>query len=802
MQNSCTLRIKILMASMAALIATGCAVPRAIESADQLAHKGRNEVAVETLLVAKQENPDDMRLDSAMYKQVDMLVRGYQQQADHALAAGDEETALEKLQSILKYDSGNMRARQTIDQLDSRRHLQQLLIEAKKIAEDQPEDALKLIQQVLEERPSWNEAVRIRDTLMRRIAESNTLSPSFDSSMKKPVSLTFRSHNLIGIFDVISELAGVNFIFDADVPKNATASISAKKTTAEDAINLLLVTNQLRKKVLNNNTLLIYPARANKEKEYRDMAVKTFFLSHGNAKSVSTALKMMIKIRDVHIDERINAVVVRDAPEILELASRLVQALDRPEAEVTLDVQVLEVGTNDLLNFGTQFPQTVNIGINGVANSNNLPLNMLSSLRKDNIFVNLGDQKGVTLNMLQQASQTQVLANPKIRVKNGKKAQIEIGQKIPVITNLMSDSGATSEKVEMLDVGLKFDVVPTISLDGEITVDIDLTVSSLGAFELSPKKAKYYRINQRKTKTTLTAKDNETQILAGLISREERDTKSGLPVVSQLPLLDRLFGTAQGSKEKSELVLVITPRIERKLELPGAHVTTFISGTESHISTDSLILRNTEGARVSTGGTGLRPAPVESAPDEPVLPDAIPALEPQLRTAPPGWIPPPLSGERPESEDRSEQLPRPSESTGIGSATIGSASVYMAPDHGALRTVALRSMSPRHGHPLPEPASVAESPTAPFGMADARQRASDSTAAMGHLLSMTMLLGMGGIIVPLSQFSRRIARPCLGKRRLTFLPWRWKAKQQAGTGETGRHEPSRQASAGTGRNAE
>lgn len=625
----------------AVVVIAGCAVPRAIKDADQLAREGRNDAAVDTILNAKQENPDDMRLDSARYKQVDALVRSYQQQADQALAAGDDEAALEKLRAVLNYDSGNMRARQTIDQLESRRHLQQLLAQAKSIAEDRPEEALKVVHQVLEERPSWSDAVRLRDTLMRRIAETNTLSPVFDASMKKPVSLTFRSHSLIGIFDAISELAGVNFIFDADVPRQTLASISARKTTAEDAINLLLVTNQLRKKVLNSNTLLIYPARSNKEKEYRDMAVKTFFLSHGNAKSVSVALKMMIKIRDVHIDERINAVVVRDAPEILELASRLVQALDRPEAEVTLDVQVLEVGSNDLLNFGTQLPREVNIGFNGTEGSNNLPLATLSSINRSNMFVNLGDQKGVTLNLLQQAAQTQVLANPKIRVKNGKKAQIEIGQKIPVVTNLMSDSGATSEKVEMLDVGIKFEVMPTISLDGEITVDIDLTVSSLGAPEVSPKKATYYRINQRKTKTTLTARDNETQILAGLITRENRDVKSGLPWISQFPLLDRLFGTSKNEKEKSELVLVITPHIERKLELPGAHVTTFISGTEARVSTDSLILRNTEGARASADEAGSAPMFNAASADDDSLPQTMPTLMPPAEEPPPGWQPQP-----------------------------------------------------------------------------------------------------------------------------------------------------------------
>jgi general secretion pathway protein D len=614
------------LASALASLLGACAVPRALEATEQLAYQGNMEAAIEGLRQAKKDHPKDMRLDNAMYKQVGNLAAQYLREAEQALAAGDEAVAQQRLNKVLEYDSGNMRARQMIDQLDSRRYLETLLAEAKKLADSKPAEALKLTERVLEEYPSWTDASQLRDTLMRRKAESQTLAPTLDASLQQPVSLNFRATNLMQIFETISKLAGVNFIFDADVSGNATASISASQTTAEDAINLLLATHQLRKKILSHNTLLIYPARADKERQYRDMAVKTFFLSHASAKSVSAAMKSMIKIRDVHVDERVNAVVVRDAPDTLELASRLVQALDRPEAEVTLDVQVLEVSSNDATRLGVQYPEGVTVGLNGAEKegertSPNIPLD---AIRKSNLFVNLNGQSGLTLNMLQTASNLQVLANPKIRVRNGKKAQIEIGQKIPVVTNLMSDAGATSERVEMLDVGLKFDVLPTISLDGEIAVDIDLTVSSLGAVEVSPKKARFYRVNQRKIKTTLTANDNETQILAGLINREDRESSTGLPGLSRIPLLGRLFGSDEDGKDRTELVLVITPHIERKLELPGAHVTTFISGTEAHVSQDSLVLRGTEGARVGGEGDGNGDGGGDGEKSAPVLPEPAP----------------------------------------------------------------------------------------------------------------------------------------------------------------------------------
>ncbi|MEB0165359.1 hypothetical protein QN360_20885, partial [Glaciimonas sp. CA11.2] len=177
------------------------------------------------------------------------------------------------------------------------------------------------------------------------------------------------------------------------------------------------------------------------------------------------------------------------------------------------------------------------------------------------------------------------------------------------------------------------------------------------------------------------AKDNETQILAGLINRIGEDNKSGLPGLSQLPLLDRLFGSREGNNSKSELVLVITPRIERKLELPGAHVTTFISGTESRVSQDSLILRNTEGARLTAGGgtaSVSTPQVEEQTRREEKETEELPDLElPIDQGVPvdkgvPASVPPPL---RPNTVGYSQPAANPQS---LAKATVAGMSSYLA----------------------------------------------------------------------------------------------------------------------------
>lgn len=584
----------------------GCAGDQALRESNALARRGDMREAVDRLVQARRDEPDDVQLRMALHARRDEVVATLLRQADQALARGSDdgdEMARQQLRTVLQYEPGHLRARQMLMRLDRQARHRATLAQAHALAERDPAEALARVRRILEEAPTDADALALQDTLMRRIAEQETWLPALDDAMRRPISLNFQSHRLMGIFDAIAKLAGVNFVFDSEVPKDMTASIAAPQTTAQDAIDLLLVTHQLRRKVLNGNTLLIYPARPSKEKEYRDVALKTFFLSHAGAKEVGAALKSMIKTRDIFVDERINAVVVRDAPEVVALADRLVQALDRPEAEVTLDVQVLEISATGRKKIGIDYPQAVGMGIGNArtdAAGGRVPLGLLGHLTRDDILVNLGHNAGVSLNLLQQSGDAQLLTNPKIRVKSGKPANIDIGEKIPVITNIALESGHTEEKVEFQEVGLNVKMTPRVSPSGEITVEVDLSVSSLGEPEKSPKGAVYYRSRSRKASTTLTARDNETQVLAGLINRSESHSTSGLPGLSGLPWLGRLFGAGDTKRDATEIVLVITPRIERNLDLPGAHVSAFISGTEARVGSRPLRLHATRAARVNT----------------------------------------------------------------------------------------------------------------------------------------------------------------------------------------------------------
>jgi general secretion pathway protein D len=159
-----------------------------------------------------------------------------------------------------------------------------------------------------------------------------------------------------------------------------------------------------------------------------------------------------------------------------------------------------------------------------------------------------------------------------------------VGDKVPIITTTSTANVGISESVTYLDVGLKLDVQPRITLDDFVNIKIELEVSSLGEKTVTKNGASVYSIGTRNASTQLRLKDGETQVLAGLISDDERKSASKLPGLGDIPLLGRLFANQEDKKTKTEIVLAITPRILSNISRPNAEISEYWSGTEVQIN--------------------------------------------------------------------------------------------------------------------------------------------------------------------------------------------------------------------------
>ena len=397
-----------------------------------------------------------------------------------------------------------------------------------------------------------------------------------------------------------------------------------------------MVTNQLDRRVLNENTILIYPNTPAKAKDYQELVVRAFYLANADVKQTLNMIKTLVKTRDVFIDEKLNLLVMKDTPDAIRLAEKLIATHDRAEPEVMLEVEVLEVSHNRLLDLGIQYPNTftaLNIAnqttqsttggvvVSTSAQTQNLvTVNTLRNLVSGSIAVS----PNLQLNLNKQDGDAQILANPRIRVKNKEKAKIHIGDKVPVITTTSTANVGVSESVTFLDVGLKLDVEPQVFLDNEVGIKVGLEVSNIVREIRTQTGTLTYQIGTRNASTVLRLKDGETQILAGLINTEDRRSASKIPGLGDLPLLGRLFATQRDQAVKTEIILLITPRILRNITRLEASLGEFASGTESAIGSPALTLRKAPGAPASAEPAKL----TESTALAPTTPTAAPANAP------------------------------------------------------------------------------------------------------------------------------------------------------------------------------
>jgi general secretion pathway protein D len=359
-------------------------------------------------------------------------------------------------------------------------------------------------------------------------------------------------------------------------------TVFLRNVTLDEAIRIVLATQALDRKLLNDSTVLVYPNTPAKQREHQELVTRSLYLRNAEAKNVLPLVRSMAKTRDLHADERLNALVLRDTPEVVRLVEQLVATIDLPEPEVVLDVEVLELASDRLDELGLQWPGQISYGVPGA--SGQVPIG-------DGGFRGLVVTPAVVANLRGQSGTTQLLANPSIRARQREKAKVQIGEKLPVFTTTSTANVGVSTSVSYLDVGLKLDVEPSVQLDGEVVIRVALEVSNLLREVSGPAGALAYQVGTRTTTTSLRLADGETQILAGLINDEDRRRATGIPGLAQLPLVGRLFGSHGDTRNKTEIVMLITPRIVRSLALPDARDATLASGTDALPGAASLRLR-------------------------------------------------------------------------------------------------------------------------------------------------------------------------------------------------------------------
>jgi general secretion pathway protein D len=425
-------------------------------------------------------------------------------------------------------------------------------------------------------------------TLIERTRALPAPGLELPENVKMPESLFFSGASSRLVFLAIGKMADVSIGFDTAF-REAPVTIDLRNTTLRDALNA--VTDQTRTfyRVTAPRTLLIVPDTPAKRREYEEEVVRVFYLSNADLKETMDLLRMVLDARRISPVTGTNALTVKDTPERIDAASRLLAAIDKARPEVIIDVELLEVDRTRLTEYGLQIASPGSPGLNGAVgiapdSATTPPTISLQSLRNlsqaDVLFANLPN---LYYRLLKSDTNTRTLANPQLRTMEGVTAQARFGERVPVpVTTFqpVAQGGlpiqpTTSFQYE--NIGVNIDITPRTHHEDEVTLALRVNVQAVSGtgFGGLPTFA------NREINTQIRLRDGETNMLAGLIRDEERRSLDGIPGLSDLPVIGRVFAHNKTEVTQSDIILTLTPHIIRVLDVNEDDLRAFRVGRDS-----------------------------------------------------------------------------------------------------------------------------------------------------------------------------------------------------------------------------
>jgi general secretion pathway protein D len=523
---------------------------------------------------------------------------------ERAERAQDFDRAVVQYTKALREHPDSRNVRLALDRARLRASEQHYFRGRRLAATERYEDALVELQIASELNPSSGDVeAALRDTRLKLrtrlavsregktelesvIQRSRALAPpglDLPQGVKLPDSLVFSNASSRMVFMAIGRFAGLSVVFDPGF-REALISLDLRNNTLDDALASLTASTHTFYRVTAPRTITVVPDTPAKRREYEESVVRTFYLSNADIKEVIDLLRIVVDVRQISPITATNAISLKDTPERIAAAAQLIAAIDKARPEVVIDVELLEVDRTRLQEYGLGIASSADsTGVAGSAdvNRDNLTLRQLSKLTTNDVFV--AGVPGLYYRLLKSDTNTRTLANPHIRALEGLTSQARFGEQVPIpVTTFapIATGGINQQPITSFNyqtIGVNIDITPRTHHDDEVTLALKISLSSLSGtgFGGLPTFA------NREISTTIRLKDGETNMLAGLIREDERRVLSGVPGLSDLPLVGRLFATHHKESTQTDIVLTLTPHIVRVLAITEDDLRPFRLGRDS-----------------------------------------------------------------------------------------------------------------------------------------------------------------------------------------------------------------------------
>ncbi len=561
--------------------------------------------------------------------------------ADLEVQRGNLDTAIAYYQKILLEDPGNTDAKikLTLTKLDASQQHERLGVEL--VASGQYRLAVAELHLAVRLDPGNQMAVRELGKAMelwaqqerddaaeltpveralRDAQESEPVVPRLVPQATGPISFDFRDVTIKEIYRTLAQVAGLNVLFEPSLVE-ATTTFQVEDTEFDEALRVLTVSNGHFIKVLSPSTFMVVPDDVTKRREYADQVMRTFYLSNADAATIEQLIRAILSTSLVSSNPDLNTITVRDTPEAMSVIEKLISSADKSVGEILLEVEILEVSSEVVANYGLAlepfggrvqvYPQVVDETTGEIIGRSFEAL--ASGLTSADLFVTI---PSLFYQFLRTTTDFKLIANTKLRAREGEETTLLIGEQVPVVTTTFNPQATVGGNIvpvsstEYRDTGILLSVLPRIHFNGEITLEIQIQVSAVTATANIRSVGELPIFTTRQVSGSIRLKDGETNVIAGLLQDNDIRRRRGIIGLDNVPGLGDVLSDTEDTRRQTDIVISITPHIIRAPEITADDMRAVYVGTQTAVT--GAAFRVAPSARAVAAGAGASP-PTEPA---------------------------------------------------------------------------------------------------------------------------------------------------------------------------------------------
>lgn len=636
-----TRRITIAALLLIALAGAGCAASQAFRQGNAAMKGGDLDQAVAYFRTASQASPDNANYQIALQRAMQAAARAHFERAREFEEKDQLDAARGEYQLAAEYDPSNRQAAAKVTALD----------------------------QTIRARI---EAARPRPPIeaLRQQARAARAEPTLNPASRDPLRISFNNVNVRDVLTFLGDLTGINIMYDPQV-QNQPVTVQLDGVTLEEALNQIFAVSQLSYKVTNDRSILIFPDNAQKHAQYDDQVVQTFYVSNADVTELAQLLTALVRLPTMAVQPAIqfnktaNTITVRGTTGVVQIIERIIAQNDKARAEITFDIEILEVNRTRAKQYGLNLSDyalggafspevappaapepTDGNGSNGSSGTStgpraiqpSPPFNVNTISRGVNTTDFYMAVPTALVRFLESDTQTKLVAKPQLRGAEGAKLTLNLGDEVPIVSTSYTPIAQGGVGVNPLNsfqlkpVGINIDITPIrVTLEGDILIDLNVESSSRGS-DVNIAGTNYPSFGTRKVGSRLRLRDGESNLLAGLLREDQRKALNGFPGAIRVPILKQLFSNNDETIGQTDVVMLLTPRIVRAPEITQGDLQPIYIGSQGNLGVGGpppLIGVPQEPAAGTSPGAGPVQTPGATTPRSPaVAPGATPTGQP------------------------------------------------------------------------------------------------------------------------------------------------------------------------------